>query len=89
MYQSEEDKKTLQKMQKNNEKLQAFVKTYKRQAEENDELASANFLKFRQAKKELENAAENAENAENLSIKIRAKTRSSISCNRSDSDQVI
>ena len=86
--QIEEEKKSHSKLQKNNDKLHEFLKTYKRQVEESNEMASVNFSKFRKAQRDLEDFSDKADQQENQLIKMRNSTRSSLSCNRSDSLQV-
>jgi chromosome segregation ATPase len=77
LLQSEEDKKTQVRLQKNNEKLEAKLKAYRRQIEETEEVAALNLSKFRQAQQELESAFERADIAENQVAKLRAARGSS------------
>ncbi|UJR25222.1 hypothetical protein I4U23_006574 [Adineta vaga] len=81
-FQAEEDRKNQQRLQDLSEKLQAKIKTYKRQVEEAEEIASVNLAKFRKVQTELEDSAERADLAENQLGKIRAKSRSSVSVSR-------
>merc|ERR1712032_406607 len=52
-YQAEEDKKNLSRVQDLVDKLQVKVKTYKRQAEEAEEVANSNLSKYRKIQHEL------------------------------------
>ena len=65
VYQSEEDKKNLGRLQDLVDKLQSKVKTYKKQAEEAEEVANVNLSKYRRLQHELEESEERAEMAEN------------------------
>uniref|UniRef100_A0A5G2QYU9 Myosin heavy chain 3 n=1 Tax=Sus scrofa TaxID=9823 RepID=A0A5G2QYU9_PIG len=69
------DRKNVLRLQDLVDKLQAKVKSYKRQAEEADEQANAHLTKFRKAQHELEEAEERADIAESQVNKLRAKTR--------------
>jgi hypothetical protein len=86
-FQSEEDKKTQQRLQRSIEKLEAKLKTYRRQVEETEEIAASNLAKYRQAQQELETAFERADIAENQVAKLRA-TRSASVAARAASVQV-
>uniref|UniRef100_A0A8B9TT44 Myosin heavy chain, skeletal muscle, adult n=1 Tax=Anas platyrhynchos TaxID=8839 RepID=A0A8B9TT44_ANAPL len=57
------------------DKLQMKVKSYKRQAEEAEELSNVNLSKFRKIQHELEEAEERADIAESQVNKLRAKSR--------------
>merc|ERR1712157_94298 len=59
-YQAEEDKKNLARIQDLVDKLQVKVKTYKRQAEEAEEVANQNLSKYRKLQHELDEAEERA-----------------------------
>ena len=48
-FQSEEDKKTQNRLQRNIEKLEGKLKAYRRQVEETEEIAAANLTKYRNA----------------------------------------
>ncbi|XP_074703617.1 myosin-1B isoform X2 [Strix aluco] len=74
-YQSEEDRKNVLRLQDLVDKLQMKVKSYKRQAEEAEELSNVNLSKFRKIQHELEEAAERADIAESQVNKLRAKSR--------------
>ena len=56
-------------------KLQVKVKTYKRQAEEAEEVANSNLSKYRKLQHELDEAEERADMAESALNKLRAKAR--------------
>lgn len=75
-FQSEEDKKTQNRLQRNIEKLEGKLKAYRRQVEETEEIAAANLTKYRNAQQEVESAYERADIAENQVAKLRAQTRS-------------
>ena len=87
LYQSEEDNKTQIRLQRSLEKADAKLKTYRRQVEETEEIASNNLSKFRQAQQELETAYERADIAENQVSKFRAQ-RSASQVGRGASVQV-
>merc|ERR1712173_552924 len=72
-YQADEDKKNLTRIQDLVDKLQ--VKTYKRQAEEAEEVANSNLSKYRKLQHELDEAEERADMAESALNKLRAKAR--------------
>nr|XP_009679959.1 PREDICTED: myosin-3-like [Struthio camelus australis] len=74
-YQSEEDRKNILRLQDLVDKLQMKVKSYKRQAEEAEELSNVNLTKFRKIQHELEEAEERADIAESQINKLRAKSR--------------
>ena len=70
---SEEDKKNLTRLQDLVEKLQIKVKTYKKQAEEAEEVANTNLSKYRRLQHELEESEERAEMAEAQVNKMRSR----------------
>ncbi|XP_010008167.1 PREDICTED: myosin-8-like, partial [Nestor notabilis] len=72
---SEEDRKNVLRLQDLVDKLQMKVKSYKRQAEEAEELSNVNLSKFRKIQHELEEAEERADIAESQVNKLRAKSR--------------
>ncbi|XP_059768157.1 LOW QUALITY PROTEIN: myosin-8-like [Balaenoptera ricei] len=74
-YQTEEDRKNVLRLQDLVDKLQAKVKSYKRQAEEAEEQSNANLAKFRKLQHELEEAEEEADIAESQVNKLRVKSR--------------
>ena len=80
--QAEEDRKNMERMQDLVEKLQAKIKTYKRQVEEAEEIAAMNLAKYRKVQHELEDAEERADVAEGSLGKVRSKNRSSASVGR-------
>merc|ERR1712110_203813 len=63
------------RMQDLTDKLQVKVKTYKRQAEEAEEVANQNLSKYRKLQHELDEAEERADMAESSLNKLRAKAR--------------
>ena len=75
VFQSEEDKKGGERLQDIVDKLQAKVKTLKRQVEEAEELAAVNLAKYRKVQSELQDAEERAEVAEQGAAKLRSKSR--------------
>uniref|UniRef100_A0A672PGQ9 Myosin tail domain-containing protein n=1 Tax=Sinocyclocheilus grahami TaxID=75366 RepID=A0A672PGQ9_SINGR len=80
-YQSEENKKTVNRLQDLVNKLQIKVKAYKRQAEEAEELANVHLAQWRKAQHELEQAKERADMAESQVNKMRARNRDlGVSC---------
>ncbi|KAI3355138.1 hypothetical protein L3Q82_017999, partial [Scortum barcoo] len=74
-YQSEEDRKSLARLQDLVDKLQLKVKSYKRAAEEAEEQANSNLTKLRKLQHELDEAEERADIAESQVNKMRAKSR--------------
>ncbi|NWQ85602.1 MYH1B protein, partial [Burhinus bistriatus] len=72
---SEEDRKNILRLQDLVDKLQMKVKSYKRQAEEAEELSNVNLSKFRKIQHELEEAEERADIAESQVNKLRVKSR--------------
>merc|ERR1711983_608617 len=56
MFQQDEDHKNQDQMSELANKLQAKIKTYKKQIEEAEEIAALNLAKFRKAQQELEEA---------------------------------
>ena len=62
----EEDKKNHELMSELATKLQAKIKTYKKQIEEAEEIAALNLAKFRKAQQELEETEDRAKLAENI-----------------------
>ncbi|XP_031698001.1 myosin-7-like, partial [Anarrhichthys ocellatus] len=74
-YQSEEDRKTLLRMQELIDKLQTKVKSYKRQTENAEEQVSCSTVRFRKVQNELDDAEERADVAETTVNKLRIRTR--------------
>ncbi|XP_074930257.1 LOW QUALITY PROTEIN: myosin heavy chain, fast skeletal muscle [Cottoperca gobio] len=74
-YQTEEDKKTILRLQDLVDKLQLKVKTYKRHNEEAEEQANIHLAKLRKVQHELEEAQERADIAESQVNKMRTKSR--------------
>ena len=87
-FQAEEDKKNQSRLQDLIDKLQNKLKVYKKQIEEAEEIAALNLAKYRKAQHELDDAAERADQAENLIAKNRAQNRSTLSASRGSSPQV-
>ncbi|KAE9554526.1 hypothetical protein FO519_002282 [Halicephalobus sp. NKZ332] len=74
-FQVDEDKKTTERMYDLIEKLQGKIKTYKKQVEEAEQLATMNLAKYRQLQSQLESEMERADIAEQSLAKYRAKSR--------------
>lgn len=74
-YQSEEDKKSVQRLQEMSDKLQNKVKTYKLQSEEGEENASINLGRYRKIQHEVDEAQERAELAEANLQNLRVKSK--------------
>ncbi len=83
----EEERKNQVRLEELVNQLQNKIKSYKRQIEETEEIASMNLAKYRKAQHELDDAAERADQAENLLSKQRALNRSSVSVCRDASPQ--
>merc|ERR1719481_389509 len=81
-FQADEDRKNQERLQDVVDKLQAKIKTYKRQVEEAEEIAAVNLAKYRKVQNELEDAEERADSADSALSKLRAKNRSSVSVSR-------
>ncbi|NWU91386.1 MYSS protein, partial [Upupa epops] len=69
------NRKNILRLQDLVDKLQTKVKSYKRQAEEAEELSNVNLSKFRKIQHELEEAEERADIAESQVNKLRVKSR--------------
>ncbi|XP_069125116.1 myosin heavy chain, striated muscle isoform X8 [Argopecten irradians] len=82
-FQADEDRKNQERLQELIDKLNAKIKTFKRQVEEAEEIAAINLAKYRKAQHELEEAEERADTADSTLQKFRAKSRSSVSVQRS------
>ena len=76
-FQQDEDHKNQDRMSELANKLQAKVKTYKKQIEEAEEIAALNLAKFRQAQAQLADAEERADVNEQALAKTKAKARGS------------
>jgi len=63
-FQQDEDKKNQDAMSELAQKLQAKIKTYKKQIEEAEEIAALNLAKYRKAQQELEETEDRAKMAE-------------------------
>uniref|UniRef100_A0AAF5PU14 Myosin motor domain-containing protein n=1 Tax=Wuchereria bancrofti TaxID=6293 RepID=A0AAF5PU14_WUCBA len=74
-FQVDEDKKSSERMCDLIEKMQTKIKTYKRQIEEAEQLATQNLGKYRQMQHMLEDAEERADTAENSLVRIRTRNR--------------
>ncbi|XDV20699.1 hypothetical protein PO909_025983, partial [Leuciscus waleckii] len=72
-YQTEEDKKNLNRLHDLVDKLQLKVKAYKRQAEEANQQANTHLSKLRKVQHEFEEAEERADIAESQVNKLRAR----------------
>ncbi|XP_052236757.1 myosin heavy chain, striated muscle-like [Dreissena polymorpha] len=75
-FQVDEDRKNQERLQELIDKLQNKIKTYKRMAEEAEEVAAINLAKYRKVTDELENAEDRANYAENSLQKTRLTQRS-------------
>ncbi|XP_038064642.1 myosin heavy chain, striated muscle-like isoform X2 [Patiria miniata] len=75
---SEEERKTHDRLQELIDKLQIKCKNFKRQTEEAEEMANLNLNKFRGAQRELEDMEDRMEIAESTVNKLRAKHRSGV-----------
>ena len=64
MFQRDEDKKNSDRITELAQKLQAKIKTYKKQIEEAEEIAALNLAKYRKAQQELEETEDRARMAE-------------------------
>ena len=65
-FKADEDKKNSEKLQDLIEKLQQQIKTYKKQIEEAEEIASLNLAKFRKAQLDLADTSERADLTEQV-----------------------
>ncbi|XP_016363601.1 myosin heavy chain, fast skeletal muscle-like [Sinocyclocheilus anshuiensis] len=74
IYQTEEDKKNVTRLQDLVDKLQLKVKAYKRQAEEAEEQANTHLSRYRKVQHELEEAQERADISTSQVNKLRAKS---------------
>ena len=63
-FNSEENKKNLDRMTELVDKLQGKIRTYKKQIEDAEEIAALNLAKFRKAQQQLEEAEERSKLAE-------------------------
>ena len=75
-YQQDEDRKNHERMQGLIDQLQGKIKSYKKQIEEAEEIASLNLAKFRKAQIDLADTAERADLTEQAAAKYRARERS-------------
>ena len=75
-YQQDEDRKNHENMQGLIDNLQMKIKTYKKQIEEAEEIASLNLAKFRQVQASLGASIERADLNEQALAKSRARARS-------------
>jgi myosin heavy chain 6/7 len=74
-YAQDEDRKNHERMQVLVDQLQAKIKTYKKQIEEAEEIASLNLTKYRQTMAQLSEAQEHADLNEKALAKTKAKAR--------------
>merc|ERR1712088_640726 len=77
-FQGDEDRKNQDRMSELATKLQAKIKTYKKQIEEAEEIAALNLAKFRKAQQELEETEERAKMAEGQLSVIRQSRGGSV-----------
>jgi len=75
-FRSEEDRKNAERMRDLVDKLQLQIRTYKKQIEEAEEIATINLTKFRKAQVDLSEACERADVTEQACAKYRARGRS-------------
>jgi hypothetical protein len=75
-YSQEEDRKNQEKMGELATKLQEKIRSYKKQIEEAEEIASLNLAKFRKAQLDLADTSERADLTEQAAAKHRARERS-------------
>merc|ERR1712168_456588 len=73
-FSNDEDRKNQDRMSELATKLQAKIKTYKKQIEEAEEIAALNLAKFRKAQQELEESEERASLAEGQLGTVRASS---------------
>lgn len=83
MCQLELDKANQQKQNSVIDRLTVRLKSYKRQADESEEMAAENLDKFQKARSQLAQVEHHMEQSETLDLKMRVYSRSSISCTRS------
>ena len=74
-YAQDEDRKNHERMQVLVDQLQAKIKTYKKQIEEAEEIASLNLTKYRQTMAQFSEAQEHADLNEKALAKTKAKAR--------------
>ena len=75
-YTQDEDRKNSERMQALIDQLQGKIKSYKKQIEEAEEIASLNLAKFRKAQIDLADTAERADLTEQAAAKFKARERS-------------
>ena len=75
---ADEDRKNHEHMQNLVDQLQAKIKTYKKQIEEAEEIASLNLAKFRQVQAQLADTVERADLNEKALAKTKAVSRGSV-----------
>lgn len=80
--QSEEERKNQARYQEQVLKLESKLKTYKRQVEETEEIASLNLSKYRKAQLAYEELFERAEQAESIVKSTKCVMRSTVSMGR-------
>ena len=74
-YQQDEDRKNHENMQGLIDNLQQKIKTYKKQIEEAEEIASLNLAKFRQVQVSLTEVTGRADISEQAAARLRAQAR--------------
>lgn len=83
MCQLELDKANQQKQSSLIDRLTVRLKSYKRQADESEEMAAENLDKFQKARSQLAEVEHHMDQSETFDLKMRVYNRSSISCTRS------
>merc|ERR1712141_876327 len=78
-FQGDEDRKNHERLQAMIDGLQNKIKSFKRQAEEAEEIAAINLAKYRKVQHELEECEERADMAENTLVKVRTMSVSTSS----------
>ena len=73
-FSQQENKKNQDRMSDLASKLQAKIKTYKKQIEEAEEIAALNLAKYRKAQQEYEETEERSRMAENQMSTVRASS---------------
>ena len=75
-YQQDEDRKNHERMQGLIDQLQGKIRSYKKQIEEAEEIASLNLAKYRTVQQNLAGVAEDADSKEHQVAKARARSTS-------------
>ncbi len=82
MGQLEMDKVNQQKQSSIIDRLTVRLNSYKRQADESEEMAAENLSKFQKARSQLQDVQHQIDQSESAELKTRVYNRSSISCTR-------